>query len=105
VGGGELGLSYAQTSTLSVLLTGAVCFVALLMVARPLNRLKIGLVVAMAVCFAVAVLFMSRLFSLVSLFDWQLALYYLPLLVTVYPFFYLVQELLGKRVFAKIKWR
>lgn len=105
VGGGELGLSYAQTSTLSVLLTGAVCFVALLMVARPLNRLKIGLVVAMAVCFAVAVLFMGKLFSLVSLFDWQLALYYLPLLVTVYPFFYLVQELLGKRVFAKIKWR
>lgn len=103
--GGELGLSYAQTSTLSVILTGAVCFVALLMVARPLNRLKIGLVVVMAACFAVAVLFMGRLFSLVSLFDWQLTLYYLPLLLTVYPFFYLVQELLGKRVFAKIKWR
>ncbi|MTV82831.1 cation-translocating P-type ATPase [Secundilactobacillus folii] len=105
VGGVQFKLSYAETSTLSVLLTGAVCLVALLMVARPLNRFKFGLVLLMGGCFVLIFVFFGKLFSLTSIFNWQMALFYLPLLVTVYPFYYLVQESLGKRVFARIKWR
>lgn len=105
VGGVQFNLNYAGTSTLSVLLTGAVCLVALLMVARPLNRLKISLVLSMAGCFALIFIFFGKLFSLESIFNVQMAFFYVPLLASVYPFFYLVQEVLGKRVLARINWR
>lgn len=105
VGGVQFNLTYAETSTLCVLLTGAVCLTALLMVARPLNRLKLGLVALMAGCFVIVFVFFGHLFSLTSIFNWQMAYFYLPLLVSVYPFFYLVQELLGKRVFGRINWK
>lgn len=105
VGGVQFNLNYAETSTLSVLLTGAVCLVALLMVARPLNRLKISLVLLMAGCFALIFIFFGKLFSLESIFNVQMAFFYVPLLASVYPFFYLVQEILGKRVLARINWR
>lgn len=105
VGGVQFNLNYAETSTLCVLLTGAVCLIALLMAARPLNRLKLGLVVLMAVCFVMVFVFFGRLFSLTSIFNWQMCIFYIPLLVTVYPFFYVVQEILGKRIFGKIKWQ
>ncbi|MBT9672686.1 HAD-IC family P-type ATPase [Secundilactobacillus kimchicus] len=105
IGGVQFHLSYAQTSTLSVMLTGAVCLVALLMVARPLNRLKIGLVGLMAVAFVLVFVMFNHLFSLVSVFDWQLAFYYVPLLISVYPVYLLVQEVLGKGIFSKIRWK
>lgn len=105
VGGVQFNLNYAETSTLSVLLTGAVCLVALLMVARPLNRLKISLVLLMGGCFTLIFVFFGNLFSLESIFSWQMALFYLPLLVSVYPFFYIVQEVVGKRILARINWR
>lgn len=105
VGGVQFRLNYAETSTLSVLLTGAVCLVALLMVARPLNRLKLALVLLMAGCFALIFIFFGKLFSLEGIFNWQMALFYLPLLASIYPFFYLVQEVVGKRILARINWR
>jgi len=105
VGGGVFGLKYAQTSTLSVILTGAVCLTALITVSRPLNRLKVLLLTTMATLFIITVVFFSHLFSLVSLFNLGLAMLYIPLLVTVYPIYFVVQELLGKRVFSKIKWK
>lgn len=105
VGGVQLQMPYVQTSTLSVMMTGAVCFMALIMCARPLNRLKVGLVVLMLVCFVMIFVFFGNLFSLSSIFNLQLAMFYLPLLASVYPFFYLVQELLGKRLFSRIRWR
>lgn len=104
-GGVQFNLNYAETSTLSVLLTGAVCLVALLMVARPLNRLKLGLVVLMGGCFALIFVFFGKLFSLEGIFNWAMALFYLPLLASVYPFFYLVQEIVGKRILARINWQ
>lgn len=105
VGGVQFNLNYTETSTLSVLLTGAVCLVALLMVARPLNRLKLALVLLMAGCFALIFIFFGKLFSLEGIFNWQMALFYLPLLASIYPFFYLVQEVVGKRILARINWR
>lgn len=105
VGGVQFNLTYAETSTLSVLLTGAVCLVALLMVARPLNRMKITLVLLMTGCFALIFVFFGKLFSLESIFNWEMALFYLPLLASVYPFFYVVQEVVGKRILARINWR
>ena len=103
--GTQFHLSFATTSTLSVLMTGLVSLNALLMVARPLNRFKIGLVAVMAGLFALIFLFLGNLFSLVDLLNWKLALLYLPLVISVQPVFLLVQAVLGKRILSRIRWR
>ncbi|ARN91034.1 cation-translocating P-type ATPase [Levilactobacillus brevis] len=103
--GTQFQLNFATTSTLSVLMTGLISLNALLMVARPLNRFKIGLVVAMAALFAIIFLFFGPIFSLVNLLNWRLALIYLPLMVSVEPIFLLVQDILGRRILSRIRWR
>ncbi|QCZ54701.1 Cation transport ATPase [Levilactobacillus brevis] len=103
--GTQFQLSFATTSTLSVLMTGLISLNVLLMVARPLNRFKIGLVVAMAALFAIIFLFFGPIFSLVNLLNWRLALIYLPLMVSVEPIFLLVQDILGRRILSRIRWR
>ncbi|PWF99859.1 cation-translocating P-type ATPase [Levilactobacillus bambusae] len=103
--GDLLALNYTQTSTLSVMFTGVIGLFALLLVARPLNRLKIGLVTLMAVCFVSIFVWGGPLFSLASIFNWKMAVIYVPLLISAYPVYYLVQGILGKRVFSKIHWR
>lgn len=103
--GTQFQLSFATTSTFSVLMTGLISLNALLMVARPLNRFKIGLVVAMAALFAIIFLFFGPIFSLVNLLNWRLALIYLPLMVSVEPIFLLVQDILGRRILSRIRWR
>ncbi|WP_404899908.1 cation-translocating P-type ATPase [Levilactobacillus brevis] len=103
--GTQFQLSFATTSTLSVLMTGLISLNALLMVARPLNRFKIGLVVAMAALFAIIFLFFGPILSLVNLLNWRLALIYLPLMVSVEPIFLLMQDILGRRILSRIRWR
>lgn len=103
--GTKFDLDFATTATLSVLLTGIISLNALVIAARPLNRFKIGLVVLMASLFIIVFLFGGQIFSLVSLWHWSLAVIYLPLVLSAYPVFVLVQNGLGKRVLSKIKWR
>jgi len=103
--GTQFSLSFATTSTLSVLLTGMISLNALLMVARPLNRFKIALVAIMAGLFAIIFLFFGPIFSLVDLLNWKLALLYLPLMVSVVPVFIVVQDILGHRILSRIRWR
>jgi len=103
--GTQFSLSFATTSTLSVLLTGMISLNALLMVARPLNRFKIALVAIMAGLFAVIFLFFGPIFSLVNLLNWKLALLYLPLMASVVPVFIVVQDILGHRILSRIRWR
>lgn len=103
--GGKFELSFATTSTLSVLLTGVISLNALVIAARPLNRFKIGLVALMASLFLIVFLFGGPVFSLVDLKDWSLALIYGPLVLSAYPVFILLQNGLGKRVLSRIRWR
>jgi len=103
--GTQFHLSFATTSTLSVLMTGLVGLNALVLVARPMNRFKVTLIILMAALFAGVFLFAGPIFSLVSLINWRLALLYLPLMVSVFPVFMLVQDGLGKRILSKIRWR
>lgn len=103
--GTQFHLSFATTSTLSVLMTGLVGLNALVLVARPMNRFKVALVILMAILFAGVFLIAGPIFSLVSLLNWRLALLYLPLIASIFPVFMLVQDGLGKRILSKIKWR
>jgi len=59
----------------------------------------------MATLFVLAFLFGGRIFSLVNLLDWHLAMIYLPLMLSAYPVFILLQNGLGHRVLSRIRWK
>ena len=59
----------------------------------------------MATLFVLVFLFAGRIFSLVNLLDWSLAVIYLPLMISAYPVFIVLQNGLGKRGLSKINWR
>ncbi len=89
------GLKYEFTSTLCVLLTGAICWLALVMVSRPLNRLKIGLDILVLVAFLSIIIFFNNIFSLVSFFNKDIWLYAVPLIATAYPLYMFMQGVIA----------
>ncbi|GAY73702.1 hypothetical protein NBRC111893_1848 [Lentilactobacillus kosonis] len=96
-----LGLNYQFTSTLSVLITGAICWLALVLVSRPFNRLKIALDVGVLAAFLLILVFFNNLFSLVSLFNpwvWWIAI---PLILTAYPIYIFAQGIISKILDAR----
>ncbi|UDM32214.1 HAD-IC family P-type ATPase [Lentilactobacillus laojiaonis] len=95
------GLEYMFTSTLSVLLTGAISWIALVMVSRPFNRFKLMLDGTMLVIFLIIIIMFNRLFSLVSFFNPRIWLFALPLILTSYFVFRFIQELCIKFVNRK----
>ena len=89
------GLQYEFTSTLCVLLTGAICWLALVMVSRPLNRLKIGMDILVLVAFLTIIIFFNNIFSLVSFFNKDIWLYAIPLIATAYPLYMFMQGVIA----------
>lgn len=87
-------LDYRFTSTLCVLLTGAICWLSLVMVSRPLNRLKMILDFGVLFVFVTIIIFFNSLFSLVSFFNPTIWLFAIPLILTVYPVYIAVQGLI-----------
>ncbi|WP_408868740.1 HAD-IC family P-type ATPase [Brochothrix campestris] len=94
--GQQLNWSYAATSTLTVWMTGMVCFMALSYVARPLNYRIILMITALAATFLLLFIFFGKLFALENLFQIKLALLYVPLMVTVYPLFYSLKKVMKR---------
>lgn len=90
------GLHYEFTSTLCVLLTGAICWLALVLVSRPWNRLKIGLDLLVLAAFLAIIIFFNDIFSLVSFFDKDIWLYAVPLIATAYPLYIFMQGVITK---------
>lgn len=89
------GLPYEFTSTLCVLLTGAICWLALVLVSRPWNRLKLGLDLAVLAAFLAIIIFFNNIFSLVSFFDKDIWLYAIPLIATAYPLYIFMQGVIA----------
>lgn len=98
VGGNLMHLTYAQTSTLTVLLAGFISFSALSQVAQPYNRFKVSLIVVLITLFICVFIFARQIFMLQSLFNWHLCILYLPLLITAFPLFLIAYNQLGKRL-------
>ncbi|RDX02132.1 metal ABC transporter ATPase [Listeria kieliensis] len=89
--GGLTGLSFAQTSTLSVLLTGTVCFTTLIAVAKPFDfKIKI-LITLLMTAFVMLFLFTGSIFNLASLLNVNMIMVYVPLILSVYPFFHFIR--------------
>ncbi|AQY50391.1 cation transport ATPase, E1-E2 family protein [Listeria weihenstephanensis FSL R9-0317] len=101
--GNMLGLSFAQTSTMNVMLTGATCFVALISVGHPFGRKTKVLVVTMMAAFVCLFLFGGKLFSLVSIFNWQMMLIYVPLLVSCGPLYWFFRHTIMRFSWAGAK--
>ncbi|GHP13479.1 magnesium-transporting ATPase [Lentilactobacillus fungorum] len=93
--GSFFGLPYEFTSTLCVLLTGAICWLALVMVSRPLNRLKAGMDLLVLIVFLAIIIFFNNIFSLVSFFDKDIWLYAVPLIASAYPLYMFLQGVIS----------
>lgn len=91
-----LNLSFSTTSTLSVLLTGAVCFTALIHISRPLDRKIMAMIASLIALFLIIFIFFGSVFSLVSLFNIQLLLFAVPLLATVVPLYHLMRRIVTR---------
>ncbi|EEI19644.1 cation-translocating P-type ATPase [Lentilactobacillus hilgardii] len=90
------GLHYEFTSTLCVLLTGAICWLALVLVSRPWNRLKFGMDILVLAAFLAIIVFFNDVFSLVSFFNKDIWLYAVPLIATAYPLYIFMQGVIAK---------
>ncbi|MGX7013128.1 HAD-IC family P-type ATPase [Vagococcus silagei] len=77
--GSLLSWSYEEKSTITVLLTGIVGFTILYEIAKPITGKIILLITCLMAAFFSLFLFFTKLFSLVSIFQWHLAIVYLPL--------------------------
>ncbi|WP_056949536.1 cation-translocating P-type ATPase [Lentilactobacillus kisonensis] len=93
--GSLFGMRYEFTSTLCVLLTGAICWFALVMVSRPLNRLKAGMDLLVLAAFFAIIIFFNDVFSLVSFFDKDIWLYAVPLIASAYPLYMFLQGVIS----------
>ncbi len=90
------GLKYQFTSTLCVLLTGAICWLALVVVSIPWNRMKITLNIAVLTAFLLIIIFFNNIFSLVTFFNKEIWLFAIPLIVTSYPLFIFMRRSISK---------
>ncbi|WP_283680170.1 HAD-IC family P-type ATPase [Lentilactobacillus sp. Marseille-Q4993] len=90
------GTDYKFTSTLSVLITGAICWLALVMVSRPFNRLKVALVFGVLAAFLLVIVFFNNIFSLVSFFNPMIWIFGGVLVATAYPIYISMQGVISK---------
>lgn len=103
--GQQFGWSYEETSTVTVWMTGMVCFVALYYVAKPSNWKILTMIGVLLGLFLILFTFFGRIFSLVSLFQWHLALVFVPMMLAVIPLFYglkyVAHRMLGNHLYSK----
>lgn len=86
--GKQFGWTYEETSTITVWMTGMVCFVALYYVSQPSNWKILTMISALFSLFLILFIFFGRIFSLVNLFQWHLVMVYGPMMLGVIPLFY-----------------
>lgn len=85
-------LSHSETSTLSVLLTGAIGFIVLIQLAQPLDWKRKLLVIILPLCFISTFVFFGSFFTLNSLFTIN-SIFYLPLLIASPLIYHFIQNI------------
>lgn len=94
--GTRLNWTYEETSTITVWMTGIVCFVVLYHIAKPSNWKILLMIGVLSGIFLILFVFFGQIFSLVSLFQWHLALVYIPLMLVVIPLFYTLKQIMHR---------
>lgn len=98
-------LPFKTAGTMVVLLIGCISYNVLFRVCRPFNRYKLGMVILVGIALFGVFFVINPAFSLATLWDWRLFLIYAPLAGSSIPVYLLLQEFLGRRLLAKIRWR
>ncbi|USS84550.1 HAD-IC family P-type ATPase [Fructilactobacillus myrtifloralis] len=76
-----------QLSTLSVLVTGFVCWQALILVSRPLNPYKTAIIAGSITLFLITFVVFRHFFGFASLFSWPLGVIGVVLILLINPLF------------------
>lgn len=99
--------SFATTSTLSVFTIGLIGFCALVSISNPLVPRKKVMIGALFVLFILTFFYATKIFALQSIWplNWWYSWIYLALLVISWPLFLFMREVLGRRVFSRIRWK
>ncbi|MDT2815933.1 HAD-IC family P-type ATPase [Vagococcus carniphilus] len=101
--GNMLNWSYDEKSTVTVWLTGLICFIALHYIAKPITwqiRLLIGVLLSV---FLLIFIFFESIFSLVNVFSFHLMIYYVPMMILAPFVFYSLKKVFHYLFNIKIK--
>lgn len=101
--GNILNWSYDEKSTVTVWLTGLICFIALHYIAKPITwkiRLLIGSLFSL---FLLIFIFFESIFSLVNIFNFHLMIYYVPMMILAPFVFYSLKKIFHYLLNIKIK--
>ncbi|UQS84566.1 HAD-IC family P-type ATPase [Apilactobacillus apisilvae] len=99
--GSYFDFNYMQRATLSILVTGVIYWLALFMVSKPFNKIKLTIIIPTIVIFAMIFVFFNRIFSLVSIFDYPINMHAIIIVATALPVFFLVTSIV-KRIVKKV---
>ncbi|CAI2558296.1 Calcium-transporting ATPase CtpE [Apilactobacillus kunkeei] len=92
---------YVQRATISVLVTGFIYWIALFKASRPLNRVKLSIIIPSIVIFASIFIFFPSIFSLVDVFKMPIFIPAALVVVTAVPVFILMSSVV-RRILIKI---
>ncbi|WP_390407699.1 HAD-IC family P-type ATPase [Lacticaseibacillus jixiensis] len=97
--------SFAATSTMVVLMIAVIELHVLFLNTRPFNRYKSFMMIALLVILFGVFFIVNPVFSLANLWRFDRFIVYAPLIASSPVVYMFLQEFLGKRVLAKIRWR
>lgn len=103
--GNHLNFSYETTSTLSVFTIGLIGFCALVSISNPLYMRKQVMIGIAFVLFIITFIFGDSAFGLQSILNWNYTYLYVAIMLTSWPLFMFMREVLGRRIFSKINWK
>ncbi|MCL0330498.1 HAD-IC family P-type ATPase [Apilactobacillus xinyiensis] len=99
------GFDYMDRSSLNVLITGIICWIALFLVSKPINKSKLMIIIPTGVIFLVVFLFLGKVFDYVSMFEFPIAMIALTIGLTAYPILTVVQKLVVKVIDKYHEWQ
>lgn len=97
-----LTLPYFEASSINVILTGTICWLALIKVSKPLSRFKLMIIIATAIFFTLTFLVWGHLFNLYEIYEFHEPLLVIGMAITTYPALILVQSVV--KMIYRIFW-
>ncbi|MGX4762969.1 HAD-IC family P-type ATPase [Holzapfeliella sp. JNUCC 72] len=87
---------FADSSTMVSLMITVIGFITLLYLSKPLTPIKYGLLSLVVIGIIISYGFLGNLFELTSIFSFDLAIWYIPLILTAWPLFVLYRIIFKK---------
>ena len=101
--GSYFAVPYPETSSINALLTGIICWLALVKVSKPLSNFKLLVITAAGLFFGMTFLAWSHVFNLLAIYQFQLPWLVVGIGLTTYPAFLLIQVVIES--LYRLTWR